>query len=302
MSCYVLLAVSVTQNRSHNRVSDTISQATLNTRNSARGVLIIHETIWNSRLWSSKGVRIGQFGQPTLWNIKNLTTWRTREPSYLTQPLLRQLPEGVFSTARVPIRTPTGKGTGRGSLDESTSTTETSESSSLPQEQQEQLLAQQAQQRKLAAIAEEEDKQRWEMMKYPNLHFPCAHSVLRVCLYYTQSFLECHQFDLCCSVLIVNHPCIVTNTKCNPSLFVIPFKNCVGIIDLQCCKNCHSLSGPSPKFQSSMTIFHCKNVRMQNIPNLLQKLAWIPSKFQSFVTVLVNLFIRGVIRTLATVA
>lgn len=144
--------------------------------------------LWNSRLWSSKGVRIGQFGQPTLWNIKNLTTWRTREPSYLTQPLLRQLPEGVFSTARVPIRTPTGKSTGRGSLDEST--TEGSESSSLPQEQQEQLLAQQAQQRKLAAIAEEEDKQRWEMMKYPICVFR-VHIVFSGSVYtsYTQRIL-----------------------------------------------------------------------------------------------------------------
>lgn len=107
-----------------------------------------------SRLWSSKGIRIGQFGQPSLWNIKNLTTWRTREPSYLTQPLLRQLPEGVFSTARVATRTSQGKGTSRGSLlNESPSTSETSESS-LPQQQQEQ-------QKKLATIAEEEDKHRW---------------------------------------------------------------------------------------------------------------------------------------------
>nr|XP_024383322.1 WD repeat-containing protein on Y chromosome-like isoform X4 [Physcomitrium patens] len=57
------------------------------------------------RLWNSVGARIGQFGQHSLWNVKFPTTWKTREPSYLIQPLIRQDPDGVFSTARTPVRT-----------------------------------------------------------------------------------------------------------------------------------------------------------------------------------------------------
>lgn len=107
-------------------------------------LIIIH--LMGSRLWNSTGIRIGQFGQPTLWDIHNPHTWKTREPSYLAQPLIRQLPEGMVSTTRVPIRTSISRGSrvsinlgtprrstvstvSRGSIDGSTSTTETSESS-----------------------------------------------------------------------------------------------------------------------------------------------------------------------------
>ena len=50
------------------------------------------------------GARVGQFGQHRLWDVKMPSTWRAREPSYLIQPLIRQVPDGAFSTARTPIR------------------------------------------------------------------------------------------------------------------------------------------------------------------------------------------------------
>ncbi|CAM6069836.1 unnamed protein product [Sphagnum tenellum] len=100
------------------------------------------------RLWNSMGVRIGQFGQPMLWDLSKPPTWRTREPSYLSQPLTRQPPEGVDSPVRVPTRGTTTRGSrvsihwgtprhstasavGRGSLEESSSTAETTTEGSV---------------------------------------------------------------------------------------------------------------------------------------------------------------------------
>ena len=40
-------------------------------------------------------------------------------------------------------------------------------------------------------------------------------------------------------------------------------------MDLQCCNCCHLLSDFSPRFQSSMTIFHHNFLGMQNLPNLV---------------------------------
>ena len=61
----------------------------------------------------------------------------------------------------------------------------------------------------------------------------------------------------------------------NLTLFVIPCKKDLGILGLQCCKNCHVLSDFSFKFPSSMTIFHNVNVRMQNIPKVDElKISW----------------------------
>ena len=50
------------------------------------------------------------------------------------------------------------------------------------------------------------------------------------------------------------------------SIFVQNFKL---IIDLQCCNYCHLPSGFSPNFQSSMTIFHHKNVGFDKLMNLI---------------------------------
>ena len=41
------------------------------------------------------------------------------------------------------------------------------------------------------------------------------------------------------------------------------------IIDSQCYNYLHLQSDFSSKFQSPMTIFHCKNIRMQNKPNIV---------------------------------
>ena len=43
----------------------------------------------------------------------------------------------------------------------------------------------------------------------------------------------------------------------------------MGIIDLQCCNHCHLLIDIPSKFQSSMTIFHYIDVKMQNIPDFI---------------------------------
>ena len=42
----------------------------------------------------------------------------------------------------------------------------------------------------------------------------------------------------------------------------------MGIIDPQSSSYCHLLSGFSSKFQSFMTMFHRKNVEMQNMPKV----------------------------------
>ena len=65
------------------------------------------------------------------------------------------------------------------------------------------------------------------------------------------------------------HPCSVTNTKVNLTLFVISCKLFSGSIDLQCCKYCQLLSYLSSKFQSSMRTLHHKIVKLQTIPNFL---------------------------------
>ena len=67
------------------------------------------------------------------------------------------------------------------------------------------------------------------------------------------------------------------------------------IIDLQCCKDCHLPSDIPSTFQSSMTTFHYHNTKMQNVPNYVSRLTSISSKFQSFMTMLINLFITYII-------
>lgn len=42
------------------------------------------------RLWTQVGIRIGQFGQKELWDLSSMTTWRTKEPSYLSPALHRK--------------------------------------------------------------------------------------------------------------------------------------------------------------------------------------------------------------------
>ena len=79
----------------------------------------------------------------------------------------------------------------------------------------------------------------------------------------------------------------------NLTLFVIPCKKQLGIIDLQCCNYCHLLSDFSSKFQSSMTIiFHCKIVRMQNIPNFVSIIGNLDELKVSWDDSIVNLFMK----------
>ena len=87
--------------------------------------------------------------------------------------------------------------------------------------------------------------------------------------YYTKYCIECHQFYLSCSILIVNCPCGVTNTKCKPNIICHSLYKNSGITDFNVAITNHLLNDFSSKFQCSMTIFHCINARMQNIPNFV---------------------------------
>ena len=40
---------------------------------------------------------------------------------------------------------------------------------------------------------------------------------------YIKYCIKCHQFYLSCSILIVNPPCSVTNTKCKPDIYLCHF-------------------------------------------------------------------------------
>ena len=85
--------------------------------------------------------------------------------------------------------------------------------------------------------------------------------------HYTKYCIICHQSYLSCSILTVDRPCSVTNTKWKPNIICHSLWMNLGTIDLQCYKNCHLLRKLSTKIQSSMTIFHYRNVRMHNTPN-----------------------------------
>ena len=82
---------------------------------------------------------------------------------------------------------------------------------------------------------------------------------------------------LCCSILVGHCLCQVSLTlKVNLTLFVIPCqkrkkekKRQKGVIDLRCCDYYLSLSGFSSKFQSSMTTFCYRFVRIKNLSNFV---------------------------------
>ena len=106
----------------------------------------------------------------------------------------------------------------------------------------------------------------WCMNSYTRVHWARmaqAQITLTIVLFNCNT-IECHQFYVSFSIIIVNCPCSVTNTTCNLTLFVIHCKN-MGIIDLLCYSYCHLISGLSSKLQSFMTIFHHIFVRMQNM-------------------------------------
>ena len=92
---------------------------------------------------------------------------------------------------------------------------------------------------------------------------------LPYCVDYTKYYcLVRQQFYLSCSILNVNHPCRVANTKCNSTSFVILCNLFLGITLLLCCNYYHLLYVLSSKFQSSMTIFYYISVLMQNTPKV----------------------------------
>ena len=82
---------------------------------------------------------------------------------------------------------------------------------------------------------------------------------------YNKHCIWCHQFYFSCSILIVNCPCSVTDTKCDPSIICRPWWRILSIIDSQLCKYCYLLSLFSSNFQSSVAIFHHKNAKMWNM-------------------------------------
>jgi hypothetical protein len=55
----------------------------------------------------------------------------------------------------------------------------------------------------------------------------------------------------------------------NLTLLVFHFNNNLDIADLQCCNYYHLLSDSLSKIHSSISIFHCKKAKMQNIPNIV---------------------------------
>ena len=67
-------------------------------------------------------------------------------------------------------------------------------------------------------------------------------------------------------------------------------RNCAWSIDLQCCNYCHFLSGVSFKFSiiHESTSLH-ENLGCKTYWTLFSELAWISSKCQSSMTLLVNL-------------
>ena len=95
-----------------------------------------------------------------------------------------------------------------------------------------------------------------------------------------------------CSILIVNRGIVSPTLNVNLTLFIT---SCIfwGIIDLQCCIYYHLPADISSKPQSSMTIFHRKFTTREGIVLANE---WT---HPSFMTVIVYLFIRSVIRKLA---
>ena len=84
----------------------------------------------------------------------------------------------------------------------------------------------------------------------------------------TTTWNICHQFYLSCSILIVNHPWIVTNTKYRPNIMWHSLLKNLGIIDLRFRNSRHLLNNFPSRFQSFTTIFHYRNIRMQNVPKV----------------------------------
>ena len=74
------------------------------------------------------------------------------------------------------------------------------------------------------------------------------------------------------------------------TLFVVPCKKTLGIVDLQCCNYCELLCDFSSEFQSPITLFYYMDVRMLNILHL----KWMNEKYVGM-TIFVNLFIGSVI-------
>ncbi|CAM6105598.1 unnamed protein product [Calypogeia fissa] len=74
--------------------------------------LLITTSLYGTiRLWTQVGIRIGQFGQNELWDLSSRSTWRTREPSYLSPALHRKGLDPALM--RQPVR-PTGSRGSRG--------------------------------------------------------------------------------------------------------------------------------------------------------------------------------------------
>ena len=71
------------------------------------------------------------------------------------------------------------------------------------------------------------------------------------------------------SILIVNHPCSVTNTKCKPDISLSFLVKHLATVDFQCCNYSHWLSDWSSKFKTLMALFHHGFVRMHNKPNFV---------------------------------
>ena len=98
------------------------------------------------------------------------------------------------------------------------------------------------------------------------------------------------QFQLSCSILIVNRGIVSPTLNVNPTLFVNSSKKHWGIIGLQCCNYYHLPSDFPSKFQSSMIIVHHK------LPTREGRVLTTRWTHPSYMIVFVNLFIRSVIR------
>ena len=70
----------------------------------------------------------------------------------------------------------------------------------------------------------------------------------------------------------------------------------MGIVDFQYCNYCQLLSDFSSKFQSSMTTYHYIDVKDTNITNFISMIGMDSIKFESSMIVVVNLYIRSVLR------
>ena len=82
---------------------------------------------------------------------------------------------------------------------------------------------------------------------------------------YTEYCIECYRFFLSCSVLLINCPCRVTNTKCKPNIILSFLVNCCGDIDLQCCNYCPLLSDFHTNCRN---VFNYINVRIAKYTKL----------------------------------